>query len=160
MAHTSQNSSLAITWTLFSIMLVWHHCVLIIMFGPQPYSLLLQPWGSVVRTEQWRDLLWHAGRWSSCHYGSVLCQRWSTSSWHGGHRHGCGQQPHHLQWQYLPDPWRKHGGKPQPHITLISLVLSYGEQHSYRCSSGPTKAWLHILWKCLFSAAIWPNYSF
>lgn len=110
----------------FSIIMGRHHWLLVTMISPQPNSLLLQPRGSVVRAEQWGNLLWLTGR---CHYGGLLCQWWGAPSWHGGHRYGCGKQPHHFQRKHLPDSWRKYGGKPQPHITLITLLLSYGEQH-------------------------------
>lgn len=122
--------------TLFSIIMQRHRCTLITMTSPQPSGLLLQPRGSVVWAEQWGNLLWLAGRWSSCHHRGLLRQWWCAPSWHGGHRYGRGQQPHHLQRKHLPDPWRKYGGKPQPHITLIPLLLSHGEQHPYQCFCG------------------------
>ncbi len=126
-------SSVVMKYTLFSVIMDRHHCTLITVISPQPNSLLLQPRGSVVRAEQRGNLLWLAGRWSSCHHGGLLCQQWGAPSWHGGHRYGRGQQPHHLQRKHLPDPWRKYGGKPQPHITLIPLLLSHGEQRPYQC---------------------------
>lgn len=104
-------------------------CMSIWISYPQTSGLLLQPWCSAVRAEQRGTLLWLTGRWSPCHHGGLFCQWRGAPSWDGGHCHGRGQQSHHLQWKHLPDPRRGYGGKPQPYITFITLLLRYGELH-------------------------------
>lgn len=122
----------------------------------QPDSLLLQPRGPVVRAGQRGPLLWLAGGWSSCHHGGLLCQWWGGPSRHGGHCYGCGQQPHHFQRKHLPDSWWKYGGEPQPHITLITLILRYGEQLPYQCFCY-SDALFQIYWDSMWEWKQQPN---